>query len=93
MKLKHATRLPTLFFATVPLLTMACSDSDSGSDGPDTNVLSVVHELGDATAGQDVFRFAAFGNERFWTDAMSLQQGLIANDDMIEFLRSLDAGS
>ncbi len=29
-------------------------------------------------AGRDVFRFETFGNERFWTDAMRLPQGIAA---------------
>ena len=31
---------------------------------------------GNAAAGQDVFRFETFGNERFWTDALRLPQGI-----------------
>ena len=36
-----------------------------------------VHAAGDATSGREVFRFGTFGNERFWTDAMKLPQGLV----------------
>ena len=50
----------------------------SGSDGPNSSVQAVVHQTGNATAGRDVFRFKLFGNERFWTDAMRLQQGFVA---------------
>lgn len=35
-----------------------------------------VHKDGDPTLGQDVFRFGTFGNQRFWTDAMRLPQGI-----------------
>lgn len=35
-------------------------------------------QLGDATAGRDVFRFETFGNEGFWTDAAKLPQGIVA---------------
>ena len=31
-----------------------------------------------ASAGREVFRFELFGNERFWTDALRLQQGMMA---------------
>jgi hypothetical protein len=34
--------------------------------------------LGDATAGQEVFRMETFGNEGFWTDALQLPQGIVA---------------
>ncbi|MGI8738924.1 MAG: hypothetical protein ACR2KU_04535, partial [Gammaproteobacteria bacterium] len=37
-------------------------------------------ELGDAVAGQAVYRFATFGNESFWTDAVRLQEGMLATD-------------
>lgn len=33
---------------------------------------------GDATRGQQVFRFETFGNEGFWTDAMRLPAGVVA---------------
>ena len=31
-----------------------------------------------AAAGQQVFRFETFGNERFWTDAVRMPQGMAA---------------
>jgi cytochrome c2 len=33
---------------------------------------------GDAIAGRDVFRFETFGNERFWTDAVRVPDGMKA---------------
>lgn len=36
------------------------------------------HQLGDAANGQVVFRFETFGNERFWTDALRLPEGMLA---------------
>ncbi len=33
----------------------------------------------DAAAGRDVFRYETFGNERFWTDALRLPQGIFAS--------------
>ena len=55
-------------------------DSDNGSDGPNTTGLEqpVVHATGNNANGQQVFRFETFGNERFWTDALRLQQGFVA---------------
>ena len=38
----------------------------------------VVHATGNAASGKQVFRFETFGNERFWTDAIRLQQGVVA---------------
>lgn len=37
-----------------------------------------VHASGDAEVGRQVFRFELFGTERFWTDALRLQQGMVA---------------
>jgi len=61
------------------VLLVGCGgDGDSGSDGPTSQGTPVVHATGNATAGRDVFRFELFGTERFWTDAMRLQQGIVA---------------
>ena len=49
-----------------------------GADGPVTSETPVVHQTGNAAAGQAVFRFETFGNENFFTDAMRLQQGVVA---------------
>ncbi|MEO5881142.1 MAG: hypothetical protein ABIQ06_01890 [Caldimonas sp.] len=59
---------------------VACGghDGDSGSDGPNSSVMPVVHATGNAANGQQVFRFETFGNEGFWTDALRLQQGFVA---------------
>ena len=54
------------------------SDNNDNLEGPKTSEAPVVHQTGNATAGQAVFRFETFGNERFWTDAMRLQQGIVA---------------
>ncbi|MGI8738331.1 MAG: hypothetical protein ACR2KU_01365 [Gammaproteobacteria bacterium] len=80
-----------LWFCLV--LTLGCSlplaacggdddgdEADTGTDGPQTAVTPTQPELGDAVAGQDVFRFATFGNELFWTDAVRLQEGMLATD-------------
>jgi mono/diheme cytochrome c family protein len=36
------------------------------------------HQVGDAIHGKQVFRFETFGNERYWTDALQLPQGIVA---------------
>ena len=54
--------------------------SDSGSDGPSTSEAPVVHQVGNAAAGRDVFRFETFGNEGYWTDAIRLPAGIIATN-------------
>lgn len=51
---------------------------DNGSDGPVSAEAPVIHLTGNNVNGQQVFRFETFGNERFWTDALRLQQGVIA---------------
>lgn len=65
------------------LLLAGCSGdsnviADTGSDGPVLIEAQVIHQTGDATSGKQVFRFETFGNEGFWTDAVRLQQGMIA---------------
>ncbi len=44
---------------------------DSGSANPNA------HAVGDKTKGRDVFRFATFGSEGFWTDAAKLPKGIV----------------
>ena len=53
-------------------------DDDNGSDGPTSAEQPVVHAAGNPVNGKQVFRFELFGNERFWTDALRLQQGMMA---------------
>ncbi|GEM_PF-218510 len=56
------------------------SQSATTSAGPGPSMLppQFQHQLGDATAGQGTFRFETFGNQKFWTDAMQLPQGIAA---------------
>ena len=62
-----------------PLWAAGCgSSSDTGSDGPVSTEAPVVHQAGDPVAGKQVFRFETVGNEGFWTDALRLQQGIMA---------------
>ena len=49
-----------------------------GSDGPTSTEAPTPHRTGSIASGQQVFRFETFGNERFWTDALRLQQGMMA---------------
>lgn len=73
---------------TLIWVTSACSDSHSTpqvtnpqfSDGPPPDALpsEFRHPVGNVTLGREVFRFETFGNERFWTDAARLPQGLAA---------------
>jgi mono/diheme cytochrome c family protein len=63
----------------LPLGLAGCGgNNDSGSDGPVSTEAPVVHATGNNANGQQVFRFETFGNERFWTDALRLQQGVAA---------------
>lgn len=69
----------TLLAIAIPLLAAGCGGGGSrGSDGPDSAEAAVVHQAGNVEAGKQVFRFETFGNEGFWTDAMRLQQGIMA---------------
>ena len=76
---------------TIVTLMSGCSSDDSSnggppgpaasaSDGPGPSVLPAkfVHAVGSAQAGQEIFRFETFGNQRFWTDAAKLPQGIAA---------------
>ena len=68
--------LPSLAAA---LVLVGCGDNpDDGSDGPMSLEAPVVHATGNVANGRTVFRFETFGNERFWTDALRLQQGMVA---------------
>ncbi len=63
---------------------------NNGSDGPNTSEAPVVHQVGNAASGRDVFRFETFGNEAFWTDAIRLPAGIIATN--FTPLKALQAG-
>jgi cytochrome c2 len=69
---------PTLILG---LLMSSCGgdhNENRGVDGPSKTDNLPPSAQGDPVAGQAVFRFETFGNEGFWTDALQLQQGLIA---------------
>lgn len=71
----------SLVTACLSLALGSCRDTssnDAGADGPVTSETPVVHQVGNAANGQKVFRFETFGNEAFWTDAVKLQQGIVA---------------
>ena len=79
-----ASRVLLGFAATVLLTAVSCGRdgggpmTQAGSDGPVSSETPVVHRVGNMVSGQQVFRFETFGNERFWTDALRLQQGMMA---------------
>ena len=76
---KRSAALAGLVGLVAAVAVASCGgDNDTGSDGPASSEAPVVHALGDPVVGRQVFRFETFGNERFWTDAMRLQQGVIA---------------
>ena len=83
-RLNQSRRIATVGggLTLIALLTLAsCGGDDNrdfGSDGPVSTEAAVVHDVGNATNGRQVFRFETFGNERFWTDALRLQQGVMA---------------
>lgn len=58
--------------------TFVATGQMNKSDGPppDTLPAKFVHPVGNATAGQEVFRFETFNNQGFWTDAAQLPQGI-----------------
>ena len=73
----------SLLVALLASVTVAACSSNNytataGSDGPLSVEAPVVHAVGDPTLGKQVFRFETFGNEGFWTDAVRLQQGVVA---------------
>ena len=71
------------------LLLLSCS-SDNGTSGPANAGTPPVIQLGNATNGQQVFRFETFGNEGFWANAVRLQQGMM--DKKLTPLQALKLG-
>lgn len=78
---------PGVIFAIALTAAMvaACDDDDNDNgdaaatqDRPPPFVLPAEfrHNIGDAQAGEEVFRFETFGNEAFWTQAVELPQGI-----------------
>ncbi|WP_295686476.1 hypothetical protein [uncultured Nevskia sp.] len=69
------------------LLLTACGGGGNGtdnggvatsSDGPTVAAVPVIHATGNIVSGKEVFRNELFGTEGFWTDALQLQQGIVA---------------
>lgn len=66
----------------------ACSDDNNDDHQPAvqkqdrplplTLPAELMHEVGNADAGKEVFRYGTFGNESFWTQAVQLPQGIAA---------------
>lgn len=79
---KCKTFAPLLGAAVIAFAVTGCGSSGdngpSGSDGPTSSEAPVIHAVGDSVLGKQVFRFETFGNEGFWTDAVRLQQGVMA---------------
>ncbi len=74
-------RIAAAFGVSAILYATGChnrSDGPRGSDGPANFTNPEVHATGSVANGALVFRFELFGNEKFWTDAMRLQQGIVA---------------
>ena len=73
---------PQFFISLATAITLSScggdSATDTGSDGPVLTEMPVIHAVGDPVNGKQVFRFETFGNEGFWTDALRLQQGVMA---------------
>lgn len=85
MNLRRFARMAGVCAATVTLTFFGFhgvvrSQQAGTADGPGPNLLppQFQHAVGDASAGQNTFRFETFGNQKFWTDAMQLPQGIAA---------------
>lgn len=76
--IRRAVHAVAVALVAVALTGCGGNDGDSGSDGPVSAEQPIVHAVGNAASGLQVFRFETFDNERFWTDAMRLQQGFAA---------------
>ena len=85
--------------ATVILSGFGCNSSKetaqmqkphAASDGPGITVNPHPHQIGNAEAGRDVYRFETFGNEGFWTDAARLPKGMM--DAKFTPKQALEAG-
>jgi len=63
--------------AAAPMAASAAAPM-AASNGPAEQGKLAPRQDGDALAGRDVFRFETFGNERFWTDAVRLPQGMVS---------------
>lgn len=81
--MKSRVQLRKLYLSLAIALTAmavagAGSSSKTGQSRPPPFKLPAefVHESGDPGPGKEVFRFGTFGNQRFWTDAMRLPQGI-----------------
>jgi uncharacterized protein (TIGR03437 family) len=84
MKSLSISRIAFIALVSVALLFglrgTARSQQPTTSTGPGPSLLppQFQHAVGDPVAGQGTFRFETFGNQKFWTDAMQLPQGIAA---------------
>ena len=94
---RHRT-VSALIWAILSLSAAACgrtqppaADRGAVSDGPADTAQALPQRLtGNAASGREVYRFETFGNEKFWTDALRLPQGMEA----VRFMpkQALEAG-
>ena len=68
----------------------APAPTPTASDGPANQGPAFTHRVGNAANGRTVFRFETFNNERFWTDALRLPQGILATN--FTPIKALQAG-
>jgi uncharacterized protein (TIGR03437 family) len=84
MTSRNFTRIAFVAVVSMALLFglrgTARSQQTTTSSGPGPSLLppQFQHAVGDPVAGQSTFRFETFGNQKFWTDAMQLPQGIAA---------------
>ncbi|MDQ3006572.1 MAG: hypothetical protein M3R47_14460 [Chloroflexota bacterium] len=74
MKTSPSISVIATFSLLLTVFLEGCGGGGSGSSGDDS---SRSNGRGDVKSGEQVFRFETFGNERFWTDAVRLPQGII----------------
>ena len=103
MRCLRCSHVLTLYLAPAALLvlvlcavsTLLAGDGRAKPDGPVVEQATKRrndpgHLTGDPVAGKAVFRFETFGNERFWTEAMRLPQGMMKQK--ITILQALKEG-
>ncbi|MDQ3224206.1 MAG: hypothetical protein M3Q75_12170 [Gemmatimonadota bacterium] len=78
-----SVRLSLLWVPVCVALAAGCGDDGGtdpteGTDGPANPGVPVPRQDGDPTLGREVFRFETFNNERFFTDALRLGEGITA---------------
>lgn len=74
----HSCTVITFFFKVVgvPLTALSLAFM-SGCGSSSSSDLRLAEPDPRIAEGKEVFSFETFGNERFWTDAMQLPQGIV----------------